>query len=118
MAEINYNGKILPLHFGLHAINEFTKHSRIDFKQAITSTEVMANLDSFVPMATQGLNDGARRNGNSERYSEDDVWDMFDEKPDLLSSIMQAFFEAITVMSDRLKLPKNALPTSKPRTKK
>ncbi len=116
MKEIIVNGKALPVHFGMKAINEFTKRQGMDFDRAVTTTEPLANLDSIVELAVSGFNEGARLAGREERYGEDDVWDMFDAEPNLIIDISDAFIECVEPLADKLgALSKNVKrPAGKP----
>lgn len=102
MNEITYNGKQLPLHFGIRAINNFTKFQNGDFENAATTTSALGSLDSIVALTLSGLNEGARKGGVSTRYTENDVWDMFDDDPTLIVKVSEIFIEAIAPLTDKL----------------
>lgn len=123
MKEIIVNGKPLPIHFGMKAILEFTKIQEIDFHDAVTTTESFSNIESVVTLATSGLNEGARRcrpahgdnsSDNNKRYSVDDIWDMFDDNPELIMQVSEIFMESIVPLMDKLGElnSKNAQPTA------
>ncbi|MFI3299257.1 MAG: hypothetical protein R3Y49_05600 [Rikenellaceae bacterium] len=102
MKEINFQGKALPIHFGIRAINNFAKLQNSQFAGAVTSTESLSSLDSIVSLTTSGLNEGARRSKSDVRYTEDDVWDMFDDEPTLILNVSELFVEAIAPLTDKL----------------
>lgn len=102
MNEIIVKGRPLPMHFGMKAINEFVKNSGFDFDDAVTTTNPIANMDSIVSLAVVGLNEGARRSGSDDRYTEDDVWDILDEEPRLILDISTIFMESVMPLTDRL----------------
>ena len=79
MKEIIIQGTPRPIHFGLRAIDEFAKQRGAEFGQAVASTDALGSLDSIVSLTATGLNEGARRAGDDSRYTEDEVWDIFDE---------------------------------------
>lgn len=113
MKEILVNGKVLPIHFGLKAINEFTKLQNGDFHDTVTTTNSLGNLDSIVTLAASGLNEGARRSKSDIRYTEDEVWDLFDENPKLILEVSEIFMEAVIPLTDKLgALSPNAQPTA------
>ncbi len=114
MHEIIYHGTPLPLHFGMRAINEFTKLQRLGFEQAVSTTDALTSLDSIVTLTVSGLNEGARLAKSDRRYTEDEVWDMFDDEPELILRVSEIFIESVTPLTDklgRLQL-KNDLPTA------
>lgn len=102
MKEIIANGKALPIHFGLKAINEFTKLQNGDFHDTVTTTNSLGNLDSIVTLAVSGLNEGARRAKSNVRYTEDEVWDLLDENPKLILEVSEIFMEAVIPLTDKL----------------
>lgn len=102
MNEIIVKGKALPIHFGMKAINEFSKGQGVEFSDTATTTEVLGSIESIVSLTTVGLNEGARRSGKDERYIEDDVWDMLDEDPNLLLIISDIFVQSIVPLTDKL----------------
>ena len=46
MKEIVIRGTARPIHFGMRAINEFTKNTQGNFETNITTTEAIATMDS------------------------------------------------------------------------
>ncbi|MDD3039481.1 hypothetical protein [Bacteroides sp.] len=113
MKEIIVNGKVLPIHFGLKAINEFTKLQNGDFHDTVTTTNSLGNLDSIVTLAVSGLNEGARRSKSDIRYTENEVWDLFDENPKLILEVSEIFMEAVIPLTDKLgTLNPNGQPTA------
>ena len=113
MNEIIYKGQLLPIHFGIKAINNYVKLQGKEFEEAVTTTNSLANLDSIVSLAVLGLNEGARRGGSNIRYTEDNVWDMFDEEPTLILKISEIFIESVVPLTDKLgSLNPNAVSTA------
>lgn len=113
MKEIIANGKVLPIHFGLKAINEFTKLQNGDFHDTVTTANSLGNLDSIVTLAVSGLNEGARRSKSDVRYTEDEIWDLFDENPKLILEVSEIFMEVVIPLTDKLgSLNPNAQPTA------
>lgn len=102
MKEIFIHGTPRPIHFGLRAINEFTRQRGVDFGETVTSSEALSTLDSIVALTATGLNEGARRAGDDRRYTEDEVWDLFDEDPTLILTVSDLFVESISPLTDRL----------------
>lgn len=108
MKEILIAGQPCPIHFGLRAVNEFTKQRGSEFGQTVGTTDALASLDSIVALTATGLNEGARRSNSDRRYTEDEVWDIFDEEPTLILTVSEIFMEAITPLTDKLgELSKN-----------
>lgn len=102
MNEIIIHGTPRPIHFGLRAIHEFTRQRGADFASTVSSAEALSTLDSIVALTATGLNEGARRAGDDRRYTEDDVWDLFDEDPTLILTVSELFVESISPLTDRL----------------
>ena len=102
MKEIIIQGTPRPIHFGLRAIDEFAKQRGAEFGQAVASTDTLGSLDSIVSLTATGLNEGARRAGNDSRYTEDEVWDIFDEEPTLILAVSELFVESIVPLTDKL----------------
>ncbi|MFR9495575.1 MAG: hypothetical protein SNG81_04285 [Rikenellaceae bacterium] len=102
MREIIYKGQALPIHFGIKAINSYVKLQGKEFEETVTTTNSLANLDSIVLLAQSGLNEGARKSGSQTRYTEDDVWDMFDEDPTLILKVSEIFIESVVPLTDKL----------------
>ena len=102
MKEIVIRGTARPIHFGMRAINEFTKNTQGNFETNITTTEAIATIDSVVAVAAVGLNEGARLSKRTERYTVDDVWDFVDEDPILILKIADIFKESIDALTDKL----------------
>ena len=84
MKEITIQGVAHPLHFGLRALCDFTKAQDTDFDTTVTSAQALGSLDSIVGLTVTGLNEGARRTNSDRRYTEDEVWDFFDDEPELI----------------------------------
>lgn len=122
MAEIIVKGKPLPIHFGMKAITEYTKGRNTDFHNVVTSTESLGSIETLADITVMGLNEGARRcrpahgdnsSDDNRRYTTDDVWDMFDDEPNLILKVSEIFIESITPMIDKLgSLNPNAVPTA------
>ena len=102
MREIIINGQAVPIHFGMKAVNEFTKQQGTDFSDTVTTSEAVGSLDSIVSLTATGLNEGARKSGSDKRYTEDEVWDIFDEEPHLIVEVSQIFVDSIVPLTDRL----------------
>lgn len=102
MKEIIIAGQACPIHFGLRAVNEFTKQQNGDFERTVGTTEALGSLDSIVALTVTGLNEGARRTASDRRYTEDEVWDLFDEEPELILTVSEIFMEAIAPLTDKL----------------
>lgn len=108
MKEIIIAGRTCPIHFGLRAVNEFTKMQGGAFERTVGTAEALGSLDSIVALTATGLNEGARRSNSEHRYTEEDVWDIFDEDPQLILTISEIFMEAISPLTDKLgELAKN-----------
>lgn len=108
MTEININGKKLPIHFGLRALNEFSKESNIEFKNVVGSSDVTRSLETIPSLLMTSLNEGARRSNIENRYTIDDAIDMIDDDPSLLTTTVDKFTEAIAPFIEKLGLkPKN-----------
>ena len=102
MKEIVIRGTARPIHFGMRAINEFTKNTKGDFETNISTTEAIATMDSLVAVASVGLNEGARLSKRPERYTVDDVWDFIDEEPQLVLTIADIFKDSIDALTVKL----------------
>lgn len=102
MKEITIQGTMRPIHFGLRSLCDFTKAQNIDFDSTVTSTQALGTLDSIVGLTVTGLNEGARRTNSDRRYSEDEVWDFFDDDPELILVVSEIFMESIAPLTDKL----------------
>lgn len=102
MQEIIINGQATPIHFGMKAVNEFTKQQGTDFAENVTTSVAVGSLDSIVTLTATGLNEGARRSGSDKRYTEDEVWDIFDEDPHLIVEVSQIFVDSIVPLTEKL----------------
>lgn len=102
MKEITIQGAAQPIHFGLRALCDFTKAQNADFESTISSAQALGSLDSIVALTVTGLNEGARRTNSDRRYTEDEVWDFFDDEPELILAVSEIFMESITPLTDKL----------------
>lgn len=102
MKEIVIAGHAYPIHFGLRAVNEFTKQQGWEFERTVATTQPLGTLESIVSLTVTGLNEGARRANSERRYTEDEVWDIFDEEPELILKVSEIFMEAIAPLTDKL----------------
>lgn len=102
MAEITINGKPYPIHFGLKAISRFAQQHNVDFSDMLSAPEALSSFEGFADLAVLGLNDGARRAKSNLRYTVDDVWDIFDDDPQLILSVAEIFVQSITPLVDKL----------------
>ncbi len=109
MKEITIKGTPTPIHFGMRAVDEFTRRTGGDFADTVSTTEAVGNIESIVALTAVALNEGARKSGSDKRYSEDDVWDIFDDEPKLILEVTQIFVESIAPLTDKLgDIAKNA----------
>lgn len=102
MQEIIINGQATPIHFGMKAVNEFTKQQGSDFAENVTTSVAVGSLDSIVTLTVSGLNEGARKSNLDRRYTEDEVWDIFDDEPQLILEVSQIFVDSIVPLTDKL----------------
>lgn len=102
MKEITIKGTACPIHFGLRAINDFAKRTGANFSETVTTADAIGTLESMAALTALGLNEGARQSGKPERYTEDEVWDIFDEEPLLVLDVADIFKESIDAMTDKL----------------
>ena len=119
MEELIIQGKPHPIHFDLKTLNRFAKSQNEEFSDVLTAKNALASFDSIVDLTCIALNDGAERAGSDHRFTENDVWDIFEEEPELILIVSEMFVESITPLAERLgKLPKNSKrPTTKRRQK-
>lgn len=119
MKTVNYRGRELPINFGIRTFNEACKLMNISFGEAIAADETpKANtLELLVLVTLFALNDGARKAGKERRYTEDDVWDMFEDEPQLVNECSELFAESIAVNAENIsgggKEEKEAIPKRK-----
>lgn len=120
MAEITIHGKPHPIHFGLKTLDRFAVSRNKEFSDILTAKNALASFDSIVELALMGLNDGAGCAGSSHRFTESDVWDAFEQEPELILIVSEIFVESITPLMERLdNYAKNAQrPTSKKKRQK
>ena len=115
MAEITINGKAYQIHFGLKTLNQFAKSQDEEFSDILTAKNALASFDSIVDLALIALNDGAARTGSDHRFTEAEVWDAFEQQPELMLEVGEMFVESVTPLADRIgKISKNSTrPTRK-----
>ena len=115
MAEITIKGQVYPIHFGLRTLNRFAIMRNEEFSDILTAKNALASFDAIVELAVMGLNDGAERAGSDHRFTENNVWDFFEEEPELILQVGELFVESVTPLTDRIgKITKNSKrPTSK-----
>lgn len=102
MKEITIQGVACPIYFGLRSLCDFTKAQNTDFESTVTSAQALGSLDSIVGLTVTGLNEGARRTNSDCRFTDDEVWDFFDEEPELILAVSEIFMESITPLTDKL----------------
>lgn len=102
MKDIIINGEATPIHFGMKAVDEFTKRQGTEFSDTVTTSEAVGSLDSIVALTATGLNEGARKSGIFKKYTEDMVWDIFDDEPHLILEVSQIFVDSIIPLTDKL----------------
>lgn len=102
MREITIQGIVHLIHFGLRSLCDFTKAQNADFESTISSAQAFGSLDSIVGLTVTGLNEGARRINSDRRYTEDEVWDFFDDEPELILAVSEIIMESITPLTDKL----------------
>ena len=119
MAEITINGQNYPIHVGLKTLNHFAVMRGEEFSDILTAKNALTSFDSIVDLALIGLNDGAERAGSDHRFTEADVWDAFENEPELILIVSEMFVESITPLMERIeRYSKNAKrPTRKRRQK-
>lgn len=103
MKELTICGRHYPAVFGIRAMREAAKAINGEFDQVVGGQiEIEAGLDMLLSVARVALNEGARKSGLPERYSEDQVVDFFDDEPTLLKQVQELFSESTTVNPDAL----------------
>ena len=102
MAEITINGKTHPIHFGLKAISRFAQQHNLDFADMLSTPDTLSSFEGIADLAVLGLNDGARRAKSDVRYTVDDVWDFFDDDPQVILSVAEVFVKSVTPLVDKL----------------
>lgn len=96
-----------PLSFGIRTYQELAKnwgkrlgevYEVVDDKLHETAPEAFAvQLEMIIAISTVALNEGARRTGAPERYTVDDVTDLFDDNnvSDLVGEMMSLVWESM-----------------------
>ena len=102
MHKLTYNGREYPVHFGLRAINQFAKQTGGNFSDVITTSEAITAIDAIVSLGALGLNEGARKEGLDDRYTEDELWEWCDDDPSIVLQIADIFIDSIRPLSDKL----------------
>lgn len=95
------NGTPQPIHFGLRVINDLSKAGDLEFGDVL-SGEGLDGIEKIVQLAMMGLNEAAKINRLPDRYTEEDVWFMFDNEPNLMVDVVEAFTESITPLTEKL----------------
>lgn len=102
MKEIIIAGQPRPIHFGLRALNDYAKKTGGNFSAVVTTAQAMGSLDALAGITAFALNEGARLEDIDERYTEDEVWDFFDEDPRLILEVADIFRESIDALTKKL----------------
>jgi hypothetical protein len=95
MEEVIIKGKPCPVHFGLRAISRYGQKHGIDFAELISTPELFSSFEGFAEIGAMGLNDGARKARLGVRYTEEQMWDIFDDEPRVLLDIIQIFMRNV-----------------------
>lgn len=119
--EIIVKGKPLPICYGTRVFQEICEehgHTLGEMISEANNAEAGLGAASLaIKLAPLALNEGSRKAGNSERYTLDDVTDMIDDEPRLLSELIGLMSEGLVVLTPGFtagqKSPKN--PQTKPR---
>lgn len=109
MQEITINGQIYPINFCLRTIDRFAVARNSEFSDILTAKNALASFDSIVELAQIGLNDAAERTGSDHRFTKEELWDAFEQEPELIIIVSEMFVESITPLMERMdKYSKNS----------
>lgn len=102
--EITIAGKNYPVAFGMRALNLICRLQGDTFGALDTekATDVSGALNLYVSVLEIALNEGARKMNRTERYTEDDVIDMFDEDAALFGKVAELLQSATEVYAEKL----------------
>ena len=101
--EIQVDGKSLPVSFTMRALNHFCiKHKRTigqSFEMlGATGGEgnpIQLTYEQIADLFYFGLKEGHRKESKKFNLSADDVMDLFDEKPGLLTEVLEIYGESL-----------------------
>lgn len=102
MKTIRINNVEHPINFGLKAINEFSKRTGVKFGDILSATTQLSEIELIVVVTTLGLNDGSRKSKRDRRFTEDEVWDYFEDAPELIGQCSEIFAESLSVNLGKL----------------
>lgn len=103
MKELTICGKAYPAAFGIRTMREAAKAMNGEFGDIVGGEiQIEVGLDMITAVARVALNEGARKSGIPDRYTEDQVVDFFDDEPTLLKQVQELFSESTTVNPDAL----------------
>lgn len=129
---ITVDGAELPIHFGIKTVAEVAERYGKDLDEFISDVYEQAKkvMDDKSPefrfsniakttkltvlASTVALNEGARRADKENRYTEDNVTDLIDDNPELLTTLTSKFLGSILPKGNDFttgqKSPKNPKP--------
>jgi hypothetical protein len=87
-------GQERPFHFGYAALARFSEKSGMTLDQMATGV-VASRLDQSIMLIGCGLEDGARRGGERWPFSDIDIADWLDDRPDALGEGLAIFIESM-----------------------
>lgn len=96
---IQVSGKELPVSFSMRALNHFCIKHKLTIGQSFEmlgggnneGNPIQLTYEQIADLFFFGLKEGHRKEGKKFSLSTDDVMDLFDEKPGLLTEVLEIY---------------------------
>lgn len=100
LQQFTTNGRTFPVNFGIRALASTADQLGLKLdtlaREAIVPDMPFGRLIEIVATVTaEAMTDGARKSGTPKHYTSDDVVDLLDEDPALLSVLLTMFRQSI-----------------------
>lgn len=95
---IEVSGKQLPVAFTMRALNHFCTKHKLTIGQSLRMLgsaegegDIQLTYDQIADLFFWGLKEGHRKEGQKFNMSSDETLDLFDEKPGLLTEVLEIY---------------------------
>lgn len=106
MFSIEINGKPTTIKYGWAALRDFTQKTNINLSDFENGALDNLDVETILALIWSGLKQGARKDGVPFELTLDEVADILDDHPELLSKCIQDFESSISSPSPNKKAVK------------